>query len=775
MAVDRKEAASLAGRVGAKAVLVEADAPGLPFGVVESKVRPPVPRPGAVSRTALVNRLRAGRSARAVAVVAPGGYGKTTLLVQWATRDDRPFAWVTLDRRDDDPTALLRHVAAALNEIIPVDPRLLDALAASDGALWTTLVPRIAATISAAPDCVLVLDDTHEVRDREAEEVLAVLAEHMPEGSALVLSGRVESPLVTRLRSSSTLLELGTRDLALTRREAELLLRGAGARLSDAAFADVVERSEGWAGALYLTALSLKKPLTGRRGEANGSMELAAGDDRYVAEYLRLEYLAALTPERLAFLRRTSVLEKMCGALCDAALGANDSFDRLQELKHSNLFLVPLDDEGVWFRYHHLLRDLLRRELLDTEPDRARELGGRAADWFERHGDAESALEQALEVGDTNRAAPIFLEIALPTYCNGRAATVGRWLAQFDDDALARYPAIAVHGARLHALRGSSDEADRWLDLAERCGAGDPEVSAQAAVMRASFCRDGVGTMLSDASTAVDSLPETSDWRALALLVHAVAHTLLGDNERADELFRDALVHAKRVGFNETQVIVTGERMLLSEEANDHVGSDREADELTRLLASGLLDSSAPTAVAFAAAARSQLRHGNWDNARSMLNHALKLTPLLSDAIPWLAVQTRLELARTFIALRDITLARTLLAEIDEIFDRRPDLGVLAEQTEALREELDALPILDYGKGSNLTAAEMRLMPFLPTHLSFREIGDRLHLSRNTIKTQAISVYRKLGVSTRGDAIEEAIRLGLVTETGPAREVVRSD
>ena len=455
-------------------------------------------------------------------------------------------------------------------------------------------------------------------------------------------------------------------------------------------------------------------------------------------------------------------------------LDRNESFEELESLKRANLFLVPLDDDGIWYRYHHLFRDLLRRELLETEPELAKELGGRAADWLEQHADAESALELALDVGDMERAARIFTEIALTTYCTGRAATVELWLGRFDADAVALNPAIAVLAARVHALGGPSEEADRWLDLAELHGADVPEVAAQVAVMRASFCRDGVGTMLSDAGSAVESLPDTSDWRSLALLVYAVAHTLLGDNERANELFGDAITHARRVGFSETQVLATGERMLLSEEAHNLADSDKQADELTRLLASGLLDTSVPTAMAFAASARSQLRHGNWDNARAMLNHALKLTPFLTDAVPWLAVQTRLELARTFVALRDITLARALLVEIDAIFDRRPDLGVLVEQTEQLRQALDALPTLESGKGSNLTAAEMRLMPFLPTHLSFREIGDRLHLSRNTIKTQAISVYRKLGVSTRGDAIDEAVRLGLVSEAGPAREIVRT-
>jgi LuxR family transcriptional regulator, maltose regulon positive regulatory protein len=763
---------SLSGRAGAKTVLVDAHDRGLPFGVVAAKIRPPALRPGVVSRTALVNRLRAGRSARAVSVVAPGGYGKTTLLAQWATRDDRPFAWVSLDRRDNDPVVLLRHVAAAINEIIPVDPRLLDALAASDASVWASVLPRVAALVAAADDCVIVLDDTHELVEQDSADVLAILAEHVPDGSTFVLSSRIESVLVTRLRSAAPLLEIGAPDLALTRREAELLLRSAGARLSDAAFAELIERTEGWVGALYLATLSMQRPASGGARLMNGSAPTVR-DDRYITDYFHSEYLAALSPERLRFLRRTSVLDKMSGALCDATLEWDQSFEELETLKHSNLFLVPVDDDGIWYRYHHLFRDLLQRELFETEPELAKELGGRAADWLERHGDPESALEHALEVGDTDRAARIFAEIAVPTYCSGRAATVELWLGRFDAKALVSFPTIAVLGARVHALRGSSDEAERWLELAERCGSDDPEVLAQVAVMRASFCRDGVGTMLSDASSAVAALPESSDWRSLALLVYAVAHTLLGDNDRANELFGDAITHARRGGFSETQAVATGERMLLMEEAHELAGSDKQTAELSRLLASGVLDASVPTAVAFAAAARTELRQGNWDHARTMLNHALKLTPLLTDAIPWLAVQTRLELARTFVALRDITLAKALLAEIDEIFDLRPDLGVLAEQTEELRHALEALPILDSGKGSNLTAAEMRLMPFLPTHLSFREIGDRLHLSRNTIKTQAISVYRKLGVSTRGDAIDEAVRLGLVAESGPDRNIVR--
>ena len=751
---------ALSGRFGMKAVLAEPGDRGLPFAVAPAKVRPPASGPGAVSRPALVNRLRAARSARAVSVVAPAGYGKTTLLAQWAARDDRSFGWVSLDRRDNDPVVLLRHVVAAIDEVVAVDQRLLNELARDDGAsIWARVVPGAAALVASLEDCVLVFDDLQEVSERDSLEVLSVLAGHVPEGSTLVFSSRVESVLVTRLRSAAGLSEVGASDLAFTRREAELLLRAAGVRVSDAAFAELVEQTEGWAVGLQLASTGLGDP---------------GGGDRQVRDYLQSEYLTRLSAGQLRFLRRTSLLEKMCGSLCDSMLEWDQSFAELEALKQQNLFLVSLDENGIWCRYHHLVRDLLRRELLETEPELAKELGGRAADWFEQHGDPELALEQALAVGDLERAARIFAKIALPTYCSGRAATVERWLRRFDEDALARYPMVAVQGARVHALRGSTDEAERWLGLAERSGEEDPELAAKVAVLRASFCRDGVGTMLSDAGSAVASLPETSDWRSLALLVYAAAHTLLGDNERAGRLFADTISQARRIGLSETQAVATGQRMLLAERAHDLVDSDRQADELSRLLGGGLLDASAPSAVAFAAAARSELRHGNWDNARSMLNQALKLTPFLTDAIPWLAVQTRLELAHTFVAIRDISRARSLLAEIDRIFDRRPDLGVLAEQTEELRQTLDTIPLLDDGKGSNLTTAEMRLMPYLTTHLSFREIGDRLHLSRNTIKTQAISIYRKLGVTARGDAIDEASRLGLVAETGPAREVVQS-
>jgi LuxR family maltose regulon positive regulatory protein len=324
-------------------------------------------------------------------------------------------------------------------------------------------------------------------------------------------------------------------------------------------------------------------------------------------------------------------------------------------------------------------------------------------------------------------------------------------------------------------MRGSVADAERLLAAAERSATADPALPPQIAVVRAAMCRDGIGTMLSDAQIAVSQLPEDSQWRPLALLVSAAAHLMLGDNRRADAILQEAVTGAQETGLRETEVVAMSERMLILEEAHDHAGADTQAETLVDLLATGTLDTSAPCALEFAASARSHLRGGDWEGARACLNRARLLTPFLTEAVPWLSVQTRLELARTFVALRDIASARDLLDEIDVILGRRRDLGVLVEQTEALRGSLADGAAVDQARGSGLTAAELRLLPLLTTHLSFREIAERLFLSRNTIKTQAISVYRKLDVSSRSDAIEVAVRLGLVDETVQVGQLVPAD
>jgi LuxR family transcriptional regulator, maltose regulon positive regulatory protein len=766
----RRRAATRAGRAGLAAVAA-AEAGAQPFDLIDSKVRVPDVPEGTVSRVALVNRLRTTTNVPILLVAAPAGYGKTTVLAQWAGRDERSAAWVTIDDRDNDPLVLVRHLAVALGGVRPVPPTLLEALGTPGGSVWVRAVPRLFAAIGGdtAP-FLLILDCADRLCAGEALEVIDALAGHIPEGSILALAGRTAPALpLGRMRASGRVLELEADALALSRREATLLLRGAGADPSDDEVRGLVEQTEGWPAGLALAARCMQR---GAR-RVGQPLELA-GNDRYVEDYVRMEHLAGLEPETLTFLRRSSVLSRMSGPLCDAVLETSGSGRRLRSIDRSNLFVVPLDASARWYRYHHVFRDVLRRELEDTEAERIPELNERAADWFEAHGEMEAALDPASAAGDVDRVARIVGSIALPVVSSGRAESVQGWLEGFPGRLdLERYPGVASVGAWVHALQGKSDEAHQWLRAAE-AGPADAEMpdgcaSARpwAAVARAAMCDHGADRMLADAESALADLPTDSRWYPIALLLRGAALGLLGDVDEADAVLADASRAAGWADAADVQVIAIGQRAMLAAAAGDHCAAEALADEGRELVYAGGLDSYVTSAATLAAAARAGLRRCRWDQARADLSAAEGLTGDLGDALPWFAVHTRMELARAHLTLRDAEGARSHLDEAIEILRRRPPLGLLGAQADALRDELESTQEVGDFTGSGLTAAELRLLPLLATHLSFREMGERLFVSRNTIKTQAISVYRKLGVSNRSAAIERAAEIGLVEPAAP--------
>jgi LuxR family maltose regulon positive regulatory protein len=764
--VKRTDALSVGLRnVGAKAVLVGGAAPSeLPFHVLESKLRVPSVLPESISRTALVNRLRAAGAFPLVLVVAPAGYGKTALLSQWASRDARSFAWVAIDESDNDPAVLLRHAAAALDRIEAIAPAALEALKPNGKSVVAKALPLLAEELASRKSPFVLVLDGADLLVRDSASAVASLIEHAPAGSMIVLSGRVLPRLpVAALRAGRPMLEIGAYELAMSRREAEMLLRASRVELADAEINELLERTEGWAAGLHLAALAIRAD----RSTNSGPHEPLAitGDDRYLADYFRSEYLSQLPPDRLAFLRRTSVLETMTGPLCDAVLERRESALELASIEKSNLFLVPLDRNRGSYRYHRLLRDLLRRELEERDPELVPVLNQRAADWFEAHGDAESTLEYSHAAGNMDSAARILGSIAMGVCCSGRVAAVESWLERFDDDALLQlYPGVAVEGARVHALRGRPEEAERWLAAAERgVGSDQDDLSTRAciSVLHAIMCADGPKRMLSNANSALTDLLPDHSWHPWALLVQGAAHVLLGEDESADAILAEAADASERLGRTESHALALCQRSLLIAKSDDQEAGAL-ALQARYLIEDSELDAYATSALEIAISARMLLRHGQWDDARRQLTLARRLAPSLTHAIPWLSVQVRLELSRAYVTLRDRDGARERLAEAEEILRVRPALGAAGEDVAALRVEADSMPRAGTGNKSGLTGAELRLLPLLSTHLSFREIGERLFVSRNTIKTQAISVYRKLGVSSRSDAISRADKLGLV-------------
>jgi LuxR family transcriptional regulator, maltose regulon positive regulatory protein len=767
--VDRRPLNPALRGIGAKAILIgtSESSTGFPFDVVESKLQPPPGPPRSVPRTALVNRLRAAGAFPLVLVTAPAGYGKTTLLSQWAARDARPFAWVSVDERDDDPFVLLKHVAAAIDRIEPLGAHLNDAFDQPDRPVWDAIVPRLTGELSSrtAP-FVIVLDGADALESTDSTEAIGILIENIPPGSMIALTGRALPRMpIAALRVAGPLLEIGPYELALSRREAELLLRGSGVELDENEIAGLLQRTEGWAAGLRLAALASLE---------DADRLSLAGDDRYIADYLRFEYLSRLEPQVLRFLRRTSVLERMCAPLCNAVLRSKGSAGDLEEIERANLFLVQLDHHRGWYRYHHLFRDLLQRELEEQEPDLVPVLHRRAAAWYEAHLDPESALFHAHAAGDIDDEARILGSIAQQVNDSGRAAVVEGWLDLFDvEERLDRHPAVAVQGSSILAARGRADEADRWLHAAERGVAsrrrGVAAVRPRIAVMRAALCTDGPAQMQADARAAVSKLAADDAWRPAALLVRGAADMLLGDTENADAALVEAVERAATTGSTETRAIALGERSMLAAAREDVRTADALAEEARRVVEEGDLAGYPTSALALAASARSRLRHGQWDHARRLLTAATRVTPHLTYALPWLAVQARIELTDAYVTLRDREAAQHMLEEARGILALRPGLGVLGDGVERLGAEIAGMPEPRSGANSGLTRAELRLLPLLSTHLSFREIGERLHVSRNTVKTQAISVYRKLGVSNRSDAVAVAEDLGLV-ETARPRE-----
>jgi LuxR family maltose regulon positive regulatory protein len=744
----------------------------LRFDLLASKLLRPLARPGAIGRSSLIERLARGDRRPIVSVVAPPGYGKTTLLSQWAEANGQAFAWVSVDEADNDPKVLLSYVAEALDAVEPIDERVFDALASPSSSVPGSVVPRLSSAINAmAAPVALVLDDVHMLHNSECRAAVSVLADHVPGGSQLVLSGRAEPPLrIARLRAEGRILEIGPGDLSLTPGEAASLLRDAGVTLGDDEAADLQRRTEGWPAGLYLAALYIKEG-----GPAGRAAVSFGGDDRFVSDYMESEFLARISRRQRAFLTRTAVLGRMCGPLCDALLGQSGSAAVLADLGRSNLLLVPLDRRGEWYRYHHLFRDMLLAELHRLDPGLMPVLQSRAASWCLDNGFLEEALEYAMAAGDVGTAAGLVALLGVPAYRGGRVTTVQRWFGWLEDHgAIRAHPITAVLAALLSALTGRAADAERWASAVDHWQYGDPArpadpgTEAWAALLRAVLCRRGAEQMRADAGEAVRRFADQGVAEPGATLLQGIARVLADDLDGGDASLEDAASVATATGAADVLVAALCERSLIAIARGQWDRAAVLASQARAPLRQAGVEQSYVTPLACAVQARIALHRGDVPAARQQLVTAQRLRPVLTHAVPHLAVQARIELARAHLALADLPGARTLMREVDELLWRRPGLGTLADQAQGLRTQLARERGSAAPGASALTDAELRLLPLLATHLTFPELGQELFLSPNTIKTQAGSIYRKLGASTRSQAVTRARELGLVEGLRPA-------
>jgi LuxR family maltose regulon positive regulatory protein len=727
--------------------------------LLDAKLSVPQPRRGAVSRGKLIETARSS-DCRVVGVTAPAGYGKSTFLAQWARAENRRVAWVSLDRFDDDPATLLVSLATAYGR---ADLGCADLAADMRGPGVSALgraAPRLASALSTSPvPFVLMLDDLHELQSPACHDVLGVVISGIPRGSQLAAASRSEQPHLPRLRASGEALEFGAGDLAVDAAGARQIFASAKVSLTPERAAAVTERTEGWPACLHLAALITK--------DSRGQERTVTGDDRYVADYLYREALIRQPEDVQRFLRRTAVLDQLSGPLCDAVLESSDAAGQLRRLEAASLFVIPLDRRRQWYRYHALFREFLLGELGRTEPGLIMTLHQRAADWYEANGSPAHALEHLLDTTDWDRSVRLTNQVVLPTYMAGQMTTAQRWYRAIGDANIERYPPLAVMKCWEGVLTGDTAGAQRWaafLDAASFDGVpadGSASFDSARAIVRAVMCASGPEQMMADAAFAVAQEPAWSPWRPEAVWLLGEAHLIAGHAGQARPVLAEASAAATTAGNADTIVICESQLALL---AIDHGDWQEATGRLERALATideHRMHDYVTCLLAFAGAARLSVHRGDLTAARRQLTRAMRARPSATYVFPFAAVRLRLQLAKVCFSIAEAAAARQLLREIDDILGHRPALGTLTGEVEEFRGVLASSAAGDTGRAA-LTPAELRLLPYLQTHLTASGIAERLFVSSHTVKAEVKSIYRKLGVSSRNDAVKKATAIGLL-------------
>jgi LuxR family maltose regulon positive regulatory protein len=670
--------------------------------------------------------------------------------------------WVTCDWRYNDPSVFLRSIARELSDARQLEEETITVLGVE--APWPDrALARLATALEKpGPDFALVIDDAHLLESDGSIALLSGLCDALPQGGQLVIGSRTSPPLrLGRMRANRSLVELGIRELRMTRRESRLLLGEAGLDLEDEQLDVIHDRTEGWPAALQLAAIALAD-----REDVEEAVDAFAGNDRVVVEYLREEFLSVSDPELVSFMTRTSVLEELSGPLCDAALKRTGSAEVLLELARSNALVIPMDRRGDTFRYHHLLSDMLRAELNRSDPQTGLAIHRRASDWYSGNDRIRSAVEHAILSGDSCLAGRLIWASVVELSGRGQIATLARWLDQVGQDRLTECHGLMFTAAQANMAMGSGEQAGYWITLAE---AIEPRPGCPVQVesdlwMLKAFCpTQGVATMASDAGKVCELKDPDDVWYGVAFFFRGVGAHLLGDSSGGEVLLRDA---ARRTAVSSPviQSLSLSQLALIALEGGDVETAKRLASEAGGQVERCGIAEYPAMALVFATRAAVSAAAGRSEKARANLDRGSRMLNQLNGFPPWYETEARIALAGACLHLGDLETTGRLAREAREHFETTSDAVVLGEQLDRLERSLAEKRGVGHGATSTLTGAEARTLRYLPTHLTFRQIGEINNISANTVKTQARAIYRKLGVSSRAEAVECARREGLLDD-----------
>ena len=698
---------------------------------------------------------------------APTGYGKTTLLVQWRASEEesRPFAWISLDKNHRDPMRLAAYVVEAVDRVEPGFGEDFRGLLRNPGADFAGVVlPRLVSGLAGIQrDTVLVFEDYHLLGSGLTGNPATYVLEHLPENVQLVISTRTEPRIpVGRLRASGDLVEVRAADLCFGQDSARTLLRMAvGIELSDADMNALLERTEGWPAGIYLAALALR-----RSSNPSQDIQNFSGSARHVADYLTEEVLERQLPKARRFLLRTSILDKFNASLCGAVADEENAGELLGWLERSNLFLIPLDDRREWHRYHHLFADLLQLELKNTEPDVVPELHKRAAAWYQDAGDIEAAVRHTLASGDYSGAGDLIVRHWLAFLHEGRTGTLRSWISSMPEAEFARYPPLALVNAWLSAFKGDFASLGRWISIAEtgsHDGAlpdGTASLESGVAVLRASYPFDGIrqGCEAGQRALELESSPD-SPWASLVRAALGYSLYWAGEPEESRLMLEECLRLARvSPTLPATSMIATGYLSLVEAERGSMVRAEQLAREALDQTSAHGFDETHLAGTPRVTLGLILASEGLYKEAAEEFEHGIELVRHIgkNTAHP----HALLVYAPTRLDLGDRAGARSLFEEARALVEKYQDPGLhLISMLDRTGRKL-RFSRRQAEPGQDLSEVEREVLDLLARELRRQEIADSLYLSINTVKSHLRSIYRKLGVSSREEAVENARKLG---------------
>ena len=737
--------------------------------LVEAKLAVPGVRHGVIDRPRVRQELDAARTASLTLVAAPAGYGKTTAVRSWVASVDAAMAWIALDAGDNDPVVLWRYVATAVDRVRSgLGRAALRRLGVAGSPIEVAIDELMNSAAAMGGDLMLVLDDVHAVTSEESLSSIDYALAHLPPNMHVVLLTRMDPALrLARLRAARVLAEVRASELAFNIAEAQELLVVLGQlELGEEEIDVLVERTEGWPAALVLAWLWLRTA-----DDPVRAVRAFGGENRFVADYLSGEVLAALDEDSRAFLHGVAVLGEFTAELCDVVLDRSDSAPRIAELERSNLFVSRLD-RGGWFRIHALFAEYATAQLASLDPGSPARIHQRAAEWLRSRGLAVEAVEHAAAAGDHELVAQLLVEYHLPLIRGGAGRTLLRWVRTLPDDRIVEHPELAVAAATAAMLVGGRRlEQRRLLALTDRAHERRAEqagtyIETVAHLVRAVTIDGGVGQAVLDGRRAV-ALAEADADEILtgALAAHARALFFAGALDQASAVAMRTLEHPVIERAVPSLVVARSTLALVAIEHGRLASARGHAEQAKAAV--GRIGTSRSWLGANASAALGSVlaAEGSLAEAEHELASAERFfrDEVATVHHTWLLVRlarVRLRRGRLDEAGAAVHSAREALAEL-------VDSGAVPALADAVERELAATR--DRASRGEMveppSEAELAVLRLLASDLSNREIAERLFLSQNTIRSHRRALYHKLGVHSRTDAIARATALGLLEQT----------